>query len=71
MKNKDKKYIRFGVILIVFSLITSFSRLTTGVHWITDVIGGSIVGILVPWILMNKKIYKLIGRFGGWMAKYI
>ncbi len=71
VKNKDKKYIRFGVILIVFSLITSFSRLTTGVHWITDVIGGSIVGIVVPWILMNKKIYKIIDRFGSWIGKYI
>ena len=65
VKNKDKKYIRFGVILIIFSLITSFSRLTTGVHRIIDVIGGSIVGIVVPRLLMNRKIYAVIGRF--WM----
>ncbi|MCX6823478.1 MAG: phosphatase PAP2 family protein [candidate division SR1 bacterium] len=71
VKNKDKKYIRFGIILILFSLITSFSRLTTGVHWITDVIGGSIVGIIVPWILMNKKIYRLIDSFGRWIGRYI
>ena len=38
IQKKDKKYIRFGGILIVFSLITSFARVTTAVHWITDVI---------------------------------
>jgi membrane-associated phospholipid phosphatase len=71
VKNKDKKYIRFGVILIIFSLITSFARLTSAIHWLTDIIAGSIVGIVLPWILMNKKIYKLIDRFGSWVGKYV
>jgi membrane-associated phospholipid phosphatase len=71
VKHKDKKYLRFGGVLIIFSLITSFSRVTTAVHWPTDVIAGSIIGIIVPWILTNKKIYGLIDRLGGWVGRII
>lgn len=71
VKNKDKKYMRFGVILIVFSLITSFARLTSAIHWLTDIIAGSVIGIVVPWILMNKKIYAIIGRFWTRIGKII
>ncbi|MFA7298295.1 MAG: phosphatase PAP2 family protein [Candidatus Absconditabacterales bacterium] len=59
IKNKDKKFLRFGGILIIFSLITGFARVTSGVHWPTDIIAGSIVGTLVPLLLMRKPIYKL------------
>ena len=71
VKNKDKKYIRFGAILIVFSLITSFARLTSAIHWLTDIIAGSVIGILVPWILMNKKISTLVEKFGIWVGGII
>jgi membrane-associated phospholipid phosphatase len=43
IKHNDKKFLRFGGILIVFSLITSFARVTSGVHWPTDIIAGSFV----------------------------
>jgi len=71
VKHKDKKYIRFGAILIVFSLITSFARLTSAIHWLTDIIAGSIIGIVVPWILMNKKIYAIIEKFWTWIGRII
>jgi len=38
IKHKDKKFLRFGGILLVFSLITSFARVTSGVHRPTDII---------------------------------
>jgi membrane-associated phospholipid phosphatase len=38
IKNKDKKFLRFGGILIIFSLITSFARISSGVHRPTDII---------------------------------
>jgi membrane-associated phospholipid phosphatase len=71
VKHKDKKYFRFGWILIIFSLITSFSRVTTGVHRPTDVIAWSVVGIAIPWLLMNKNIYNLIDRIGRKIGKII
>ena len=67
IKNKDKKFLRFGGILIIFSLITGFARVTSGVHRPTDIIAWSLVGILVPLILMWKPVY----RFGTWVAERI
>jgi len=67
IKNKDKKFLRFGGILLVFSLITSFARVTSWVHWPTDVIAGSMVGIIIPLVLMWKPVY----RFGTKVAKKI
>ena len=67
IKNKDKKFLRFGGILIIFSLITSFARVTSGVHRPTDVIAGSLLGIIIPLVLMRKPIYK----FGTGIAERI
>ncbi len=67
IKNKDKKFLRFGGILIIFSLITWFARVSSGVHRPTDIIWGSIIGIVIPLILMWKPIYK----FGTWIAERI
>lgn len=67
IKNKNRTFLRFGGILIIFSLITSFARITSGVHRPTDVIAGSVVGIIVPLVLMRKPIY----RFGTKIAEVI
>jgi len=67
IKNKDKKFLRFGGILIIFSLITWFARVTSGVHRPTDIIAGSLIGIFIPLLLMRKPIYK----FGTGIAERI
>lgn len=67
IKNKDKKFLRFGGILIIFSIITSFARVTSGVHRPTDIIAWSLVGILIPLFLMWKPLY----RFGTNIAERI
>jgi membrane-associated phospholipid phosphatase len=67
IKNNDRKFLRFGGILIIFSLITSFARVTSGVHRPTDIIWWSLVWIIVPLLLMWKPIY----RFGTWIAQRI
>ncbi|MFA5748251.1 MAG: phosphatase PAP2 family protein [Candidatus Absconditabacterales bacterium] len=71
IKNKDKKFIYFGIILIIFSLIMGFSRIITAVHRPTDIIGGSMIGILIPLILLNKKLYRLLDRVFTWIGKII
>jgi membrane-associated phospholipid phosphatase len=48
-------------------LITSFARISSGVHRPTDIIWGSIVGILIPLVLMRKPLYK----FWTWVAEKI
>jgi len=67
IKNKDKKFLRFGGILIIFSLLTWFARVSSGVHRPTDILAGSSIGIIVPLILMRKPIYT----FGTWIAQKI
>lgn len=71
IQKKDKKYIRFGVVLIIFSLITSFARVTTAVHWITDVIWWMIVGILVPLVFLNTRVSKRVEMFAKWIGRII
>jgi undecaprenyl-diphosphatase len=71
IQKKDRKYIRFGVVLIVFSLITSFARVTTAVHWITDVIWGMIVGILVPLVLLNTSVSRRVETFAKWIGRIV
>ena len=71
IKNKDKKFLRFGGILIIFSLITWFARVTSGVHWPTDIIAGSVLWIIVPLLLMRKPIYTFWTGIAESIAKVI
>jgi membrane-associated phospholipid phosphatase len=58
LKNKDRKFIVWGIIFYIFSLVMSFSRIAAWIHWPTDVIAWSIVWIVVTMILFNKKIFN-------------
>lgn len=72
IKNKDRKFLRFGGILIIFSLVTWFARVTSGVHRPTDIIGGSIVGIIIPFILiMRKPVYIFWTKIAEKIGKII
>lgn len=67
IKNKDKKFLRFGGILVIFSLITWFARVSSWVHRPTDIIAGSCIGIIIPLLLMRRPIYI----FGTGIARKI
>ncbi len=71
IKNKDKTFLRFGGILVIFSLITSFARIASWVHWPTDVIAGSLVGILIPLLLMWNPVYRLGTKVAEKIGKVI
>ena len=60
IKKKQPTYTYIGVVLVWFSLITSFSRVTIGIHRPTDIIGWSLVGILIPLAMSSKKISKFL-----------
>lgn len=57
LKNKDRKFIILGIFFYICSLIMSFARVTSWVHWPTDVIAGSIIWIAVTWILFYTRIF--------------
>lgn len=69
--HKDQKYLRFGGILVIFSGIMCTARVTTAVHRPTDIIGGICVGILIPLLLTNQKIYNFLDKIFTWIAKKI
>lgn len=71
IKKQDKKYLRFGSILIIFSLIMGICRITTAVHWPTDIIAGIVVGITIPLLLSSKKIFSWLENIFTWIANKI
>lgn len=71
IKNKDRKFIWFGVVFLMFSLIMCFARITIAVHWPTDIIWWLLVGILAVTILNNKKIFSLFDKIFCWIGKII
>lgn len=64
LRYKKKWYIYFSVFLFAISLIMGYARISIGIHWPTDVIGGYMVGIAVPVILFLPKIY-------AWVKKWV
>lgn len=62
IRNKDKKFVWIWYIFLVFGLIMWLSRVIVWVHWPTDIIAWFIVGILIPIILFQKPIYKILKK---------
>lgn len=67
INNKDRKFIWFGVVFLIFSLIMCFSRVTIAVHWPTDIIWWILVGILAVIMMNNKRIFSLFDRIFCWI----
>jgi len=47
-----------NIFCVVMVILISFSRLYLGVHWLSDVLGGILLGILV--IYVSVKIFKIV-----------
>lgn len=66
--HKDKRYLWFWLILVIFSLVMCFARVSTAVHRPTDIISGMLVGIIVPIILSRGKIYNFLDKIYSWIG---
>lgn len=62
IKNRDKNIINISIILWIFSITMSISRFVAGIHWLTDVVFGTIIGIIIPIILFKWKIYEILKK---------
>ncbi len=58
-------YRKLGIGLFLISLFIGFGRIYLGVHYPSDVLGGTIIGILLSLLIlkMRNKIYKLMPAF--------
>jgi len=57
IKNKKLKYLLLGL-CIIFPIVIGLSRVYLGTHFMTDIIGGWLVGILM--LFVSYKLYKLL-----------
>ena len=46
-------------ILLIIAIIISFSRIYLGVHYLSDIIGGAIIGVAVGWLMYRFVFSKL------------
>jgi undecaprenyl-diphosphatase len=56
-----KQYQRISFVLISIALLVSFSRIYLGVHYLTDILGGAALGILVA-VIVYRFFYIAILR---------
>ena len=61
-KHKNKKLSIWAYILFLIAIITVLCRIGTTVHWTTDILAGSIMGILIPIVLMIPSCYRLLDK---------
>lgn len=50
-------YRRLGILLFLIAGIVSFGRIYLGVHYLSDIIGGSVVGILIAMLALRASIF--------------
>lgn len=60
IKFKDKKMVYFSIPLWIFSWIMSVSRIAAWVHWLTDIIFGTLIWIIVPCFLLKESILRFM-----------
>ncbi|MFN5911153.1 MAG: phosphatase PAP2 family protein [Bacteroidota bacterium] len=57
-----KYYQRLIFVLLGIAVLVSFSRLYQGVHYVTDLLGGAVVGALIGFLVYKLIYSKLIVR---------
>lgn len=68
VKNKKLKYFLLSI-CIIFPIVISLSRVYLGTHYMTDIIGGWLVGLLM--LFVSHKLYKLLKIDGGKYEKIL
>lgn len=69
---KKKWYIYISILLVLFSFTMGLGRMMTAVHRPTDIIGGMLVGIAIPaLILFTKPLATWTRNFATWIGEKV
>lgn len=50
---------RWGVLFFALAALISFARVTAGVHYPTDILGGAILGVTISWLIYSViEVYR-------------
>lgn len=52
---------RLGNWMLFAAILVSFARIATGIHWLTDILAGALVGVLGGWLMF--KMHRPFSRF--------
>ncbi|AEF96329.1 phosphatase PAP2 family protein [Methanotorris igneus] len=55
---------KMGLIFLIWAILVGYSRVYVGVHYPFDVLAGAIIGIVCGYLVVNKKIEKLLKLLG-------
>ncbi|ANQ49646.2 phosphatase PAP2 family protein [Flammeovirga sp. MY04] len=55
--NAWKKRFPWAVLLFLWTIVYSYSRIAVGVHFVGDIIGGWLVGLLAYWISIKIMVF--------------
>jgi len=58
----DKEFRQIKWFWIIFAALIAFSRIYIGVHYISDVIAGAIIGYLIGWLFMKLELKERFFR---------
>lgn len=58
----DKEFKKFRYVWIVFACLVAFSRVYFGVHYLSDVMAGAIIGYLIGYVLVLTEEKSNYGR---------
>tara|TARA_B100000530_G_scaffold7668_2_gene6423 strand:+ start:35819 stop:37912 length:2094 start_codon:yes stop_codon:yes gene_type:complete len=59
--DSDERWLRYRRLLLLFIIITAFTILYLGIHWVSDIIGGIIVAMIA--VEITAKTHKPIWQF--------
>ena len=58
---------KISYIMFVVAILISFFRVSTAIHWPTDILGGLVIGLLSAWVI--KLLDRYLDKVYNWIIK--
>jgi len=61
-KEKNKVIIWVGFVMSIFAVVMWFGRITMGIHWPTDILVGTLIGVAFSFLIFQKHVLSLLRK---------